>query len=401
MADQPGYDAAAGRLFLEFLRRTHLSEPSDLATLAAEEAATFGFSDVAIYLVDYEQRQLRALPAAKSPHSEPVTSDVVEGESRTPGRRRLFLPLLDGTERLGTIELTTAATNGAVGRELVTIAERYAHLVAQTVLTKGLYGDTFEHVRRTRPMSVATELIRGLLPPLVFATDNLVLSAMLEPAYDAGGDTFDYAVNDGVAHLAIFDAMGHGLAAAGDACFAVAAYRAARRRDLGLVDTYLEMDDAICRQTGDRYVTAVLAELQVATGELRWLSAGHPPPLLIREAKLVKTLDSEPSTPLGVAFGEDAPVVSKESLQPGDLVLLYTDGVPEARLADGNFFTTTRLAEFIERQAAAENTAPETLRRLRHAILEHQQGRLQDDATAVLVEWARGSERRLIPATVS
>jgi serine phosphatase RsbU (regulator of sigma subunit) len=250
-------------------------------------------------------------------------------------------------------------------------------------------------------MAVSAELIRGLLPPLVFATHDLVIAAMAEPAYDAGGDTFDYAANGRTAHLAIFDAMGHGLSAAGDASFAVAAYRAARRRGLGLAETYREMDEAIRHQPGDRYVTAILAELDLPSGTLQWLSAGHPPPLLLRNRKLVKTLDSEPATPLGVAFGDDQPTVSKEDLERGDQILLYTDGVPEARLSDGSFFTVERLAEFIERQAAAGYATPETLRRLRHAILEHQQGQLQDDATALLVEWAGGGERRVVPQTVA
>jgi len=296
MADLPDYDVMAGRLFLEFLRRTHLSAPSDVATLVAEEAGAFGGSDVTIYLADYEQRQLRPLPRAGQPQAEVLdiegtlhgrafaTSGVVETSSSSVGRRRLFLPLLDGTERLGTMEVTVSAPDGGVPNGIVTIAERFAHLAAQTIISKGLYGDVFERARRAQPMSVATELTRGLLPPLVFATEHLVISGMLEPAYDAGGDTFDYAVNDGTAHVAIFDAMGHGLAAAGDANFAVAAYRAARRRNLSLTETYAELDDAIRRQPGDRYVTAVLAELDLGSGELTWLSAGHPPPLLIEWA---------------------------------------------------------------------------------------------------------------------
>ena len=48
----------------------------------------------------------------------------------------------------------------------------------------------------------------GLAPPLVFATDGLALAAMLEPCYDNGGDALDYAVNDRMLHVAVFDAMG-------------------------------------------------------------------------------------------------------------------------------------------------------------------------------------------------
>ena len=84
-------------------------------------------------------------------------------------------------------------------------------------------------------------------------------------------------------------------------------------------------------------------------------------------------------------------------MEPGDLLLLYTDGLTEARHPDGQMFTVAGLAEFIEREATTGQTAPETLRRLRHAIVERQPGPLRDDATAVLVEWRRGSEADLLP----
>jgi serine phosphatase RsbU (regulator of sigma subunit) len=70
-----------------------------------------------------------------------------------------------------------------------------------------------------------------------------------------------------------------------------------------------------------------------------------------------------------------------------DRVLLCTDGVTEGRAADGTPFGLQRLADFIIRHGSALLPAPETMRRLSHAIVEYQHGRLRDDATAVLIEW--------------
>jgi serine phosphatase RsbU (regulator of sigma subunit) len=120
----------------------------------------------------------------------------------------------------------------------------------------------------------------------VFATDGLALAAMLEPCYDNGGDALDYAVNDRMLHLAVFDAMGHGLAAAGVAAFALSAYRYSRRNGSSLLETYASMHEAVGGQYPDsRYVTALIAQLDLDTGRLTWVSAGHPPPLVIRGAR--------------------------------------------------------------------------------------------------------------------
>ncbi len=409
MTDQAAQDATGGSL-VGFLRRTHLSRPADLAEVVAGEATRLGAEDVVVYLIDYEQDVLVPVPYEGSPErTEQVveatmagrtfaTSAILHGVAGDGGGPRLWLPLLDGTDRLGVLELRLREP---VNDDLTVLLERFAHLVAQSVVTKNAYGDVFERIRRRRPMTVASELLWRLLPPLTFATDDFVVSAILEPCYSIGGDAFDYAVNDHVAHVAVFDGMGHGLAAAGLTSFALAAYRVARRSGEGLFETYAMMDTAVLEQfAAERYVTAILAELDLITGRFRWLSAGHPPPLLIRGGRVVKTLEAAPCTPIGVPFAPACPQFAEEQLESGDLVLFYTDGLPEARLADGEFFGVERLGEFVEREAAAGHPAPETLRRLRRSVLAHQRGELQDDATAVLIEWRRGGERRLVPSDV-
>ena len=271
------------------------------------------------------------------------------------------------------------------------------------VVSKGAYTDFFELLRRTSAMSLAGELLWGLVPPLVLASDGFVLSALLEPCYDVGGDAFDYAFNHGVLHFAVFDAMGHGLGAAGMASRALSAYRHSRRNADAPAAAYTAIDAALAGQEelASRFVTALIAELDIATGTLRWISAGHPAPLLLRGGRLVKTLEVAPSPPLGLGLAGGPPVEARESLEPGDMVLLFTDGLTEARRPGGELFTAERLGEFIEREAASGRAAPEILRRLREAIIERGAGALQDDATAVLVEWQRGTERSLLPDTGS
>lgn len=394
------------------LRRTHLSAAADLAALVAEEARLIGARSCVLYLVDPEETALMPVPA---PDAEGrgalavqgtvagrsyMASSIVEVPADDDGDgHRLWLPLLDGTERLGTMELGFGA-EVVVDDELKLHSERYAHLVSVLVVSKGAYSDYFDRVQRRRPMSVASELIRSMTPPRVLATEDFILGAMLEPAYDMGGDAYDYALNEQLLHLAVFDAMGHGVQAAGVAALALATDRNARREGAALADRYDALDRTISQHfPGDRFVTAVLAELDVGSGSLRWLSAGHPAPLLLRAGRLVKPLDAVPLPPAGTGLAPRPPSVAAVSLQPGDMLLFYTDGLTEARRPGGKLFTTERLGEFVEREAASGQAAPETLRRLRHAIIGRGAGALHDDATALLVEWRR-STPAILPETV-
>lgn len=406
-----GSDAQTAELLKELLRRTHLSAPSDIGATISSQAGSLGATEVAVYLINYEQDTLMPLKTGPADATEPLSvagtvagrayssSRILRATADAPGQDRVWIPMLDGTERLGAIGMTF--DDGALSDALTEACERYAHLAAMLIVTKSAYGDAFEVTRRRQKMTIASELVWGLAPPLIFATDDLILAGMLEPAYDNGGDTLDYAVNDRVLHLGVFDAMGHGLAAAGVAAFAVSAYRHSRRGGLGLLETYATMDDAVGQQFPDsRFVTALIAELDLDSGRLTWISAGHPPPLLIRGGRHARTLEAPGVPPLGVPLEPVTPPVAEANLEPGDLLLFYTDGLTDARGPDGTIIGLDGISRFIEREAAAGQIAPETLRRLRHTLLIREQTELRDDATALLIEWKRGGERAFQPQTV-
>jgi Stage II sporulation protein E (SpoIIE) len=194
------------------------------------------------------------------------------------GGLRVWLPLLDGAERLGVIGVTVADP-AAVDRDgglLRTRLLRFAALAAELVMTKTLYGDTLVRLRRRQQVGLAAEMQWALLPPLTFASRQVTIAAALEPAYEVAGDSVDYAVDAGRACLAIFDGMGHGLRSALLAVLAVAAYRNARRAGLPLTDTAEAIDSAVATTfRGEAFVTAALAELDTDTGLLSWVNAGH------------------------------------------------------------------------------------------------------------------------------
>jgi serine phosphatase RsbU (regulator of sigma subunit) len=170
---------------------------------------------------------------------------------------------------------------------------------------------------------------------------------------------------------------------------AVGAYRNARRYNLGLRGTAATIDQAISENFGpEQFVTGVLAELDLSSGRLLWHSAGHPLPLLLRQGRVVKPRAPAPGLPFGIERAGHRVGVAQELLEPGDRILLYTDGVIEARRGSDEFLGLDRLIDFVTRTGASRQPAPETMRTLMQAILAHQGGQLQDDATAMLVEWA-------------
>ncbi|MBB4752442.1 PP2C family protein-serine/threonine phosphatase [Actinoplanes lobatus] len=382
------------RLLSRLLTASHHARPEDVAAAITRFAPLVNAREVVVYLVDYDQRQLRPLPGPEAPARAPIAVDgTLPGrafalteiyETRDEHAHRLWVPLLNGTERLGVLEAVTDAISDQHRHDLPLVAS----LLAELVMTRRAYGDAVELTRRRQPMQLAAEVLWNLLPPLTFIGCDIAVSAVLEPCYDVGGDAFDYAVNGDILRLAIFDAAGHGLDASTITSLAINAYRNARRGGLDLAEIYNSVDGWIARKHPHAFVTAVLCELNAATGALRRISAGHPAELLLRDGKLVTEFVAPTALPLGLGrrFGR-SPTVTEETLQPGDRILLYTDGVIEARTLDNEFFGTARLVEFITRALADQLSAPETMRRLVHAILDYQDGQLQDDASAVLVEW--------------
>jgi len=391
------------------LRATHLSGPDDLPALVAAAGEALGAQRAVLYLVDRDQVQLVPLVAADAlgdvPQAVPVEgtlagrafSDTAQHVTTTGQGRGLWTPLLDGTERLGVLQLEIGADVEA-DEQLLQICTDVAALLAELVMTRALYGDAVERARRRVPMTLPAELQWRLLPPLTFVSPRVAVSGVLAPTDQVAGDSFDYALNGGVLHVAVVDAMGHGLESTLLSAVAVSALRNARRSGLALPDTVRAMDAALSAQFGpDRFVTGIVGELDTATGWWSWATCGHPPALLVRGGRVVKELDAVVDVPLGLGLLQGGVEVGAERLEPGDRLLLYSDGVVEARDADGEFFGTARLVELVTREDAARRPAAETLRRLNHAILGHQEGELQDDATTVLVEWLTDEAERSTP----
>lgn len=411
-------------VFTRMMRESHLLPPYELPGYLERHAAELGFDDAMLYLTDLQQRLLvpclppggpdlgahpsvlgvdSTLAGRAFQHLEPLSHD--DGT----GRLRVWLPVLDGTERLGVLSVSVRDAevldpHTPAGRRLRFLVA----LLAELVTTKSAYGDMLVRARRTAPMGLAAEIQWALLPPLSFASREVSIVAALEPAYEVAGDSVDYAVDLDIARFALFDGMGHELLSAQLVALVIAAYRNARRAGSTLLETCHHIEEAVTSIfKGDAFVTGLLAELDTATGVFTWVSAGHPQPVLLRHGRRVKSLLAEPRLPFGMALDEperdgSAAVavevqVGIEQLEPGDNLLLYTDGMVEARSPDGELFGVDRLTDLVLKNLAAGLPSSETMRRAVNALLNHQRGDLSDDATLLLAQWRPEDPERQLP----
>lgn len=408
---QDAEDRSAGfgeRLLGRLLDRAYELPPDLVAPLVAEEVTRAGGREVSLYLEDHAQRMLVPLTGRGLSVGGPLPLEdseggraflrgaVVEREQR--GGLRLFLPLMDGAHAVGVLALTL----DQVGEEDRRMLRRLAGLVAELLVTKNSYTDVFAKVRRRAQMSVAAEIQWSLLPPLTMITPRVTVAGALEPAYHVAGDNLDYALNNGTLHLAVIDAAGHGLGASVLTTVASGAYRYARRAELGLAEMYRIMDAVLGQQfQSELFATGQFMRLDVASGLLKWINAGHPRPLLIRDHKVIDQLRVPVSLPVGVGIGDggsDVPQVGTHQLRPGDRLVLYTDGVVEEHKPGGDLFGEDRLIDCVERIGPTVGEAPEFVRVLSHALLGERGGVTSDDASLFVVEWHGGSPERLAPA---
>jgi hypothetical protein len=223
-----------------------------------------------------------------------------------------------------------------------------------------------------------TAVLRPLGPEVgTLAVAGRYISATA--AADIGGDLYEAIDTPYGVRMIIGDVRGKGLDAVRLASIVLGSYRhvAYERADLRAI--VADLDRAVARSVGDEdFVTAALVEER--GGTLTIVNCGHPAPLLLRHGEVIPLEPPASAPPLGFT-----PVVRPrvERLEPGDRLLLYTDGLAEAR-RDGEFFPTAARAW----RLLGHGTVGDGLASLESALIEWVGGRLDDDIALVLMEYA-------------
>jgi serine phosphatase RsbU (regulator of sigma subunit) len=237
----------------------------------------------------------------------------------------------------------------------------------------------YERGQRNVPFSLAAEIQRRLLPDsFTCEAAGFALAGWLEPSSAVGGDTFDYNVEAHALHLSISDARGHTVAAAQLATLAVGALRNSRRVHGSIVDQAEAANDAITAYSSEEdFVSALLLRVDLATGVVTAVNAGHPTPFIARNGT-VSAVELEADPPLGMFPGTRYRSQTSRLL-PGDRLVLLTDGMLERRAA---------LLDV--RSALRDNRAShprEVVRAFAQALLGTTGGALEDDATVLCLDW--------------
>jgi sigma-B regulation protein RsbU (phosphoserine phosphatase) len=205
-----------------------------------------------------------------------------------------------------------------------------------------------------RELELAARIQAALFPASLPDLDGYDLAARNQPARQCGGDYYDALVASAAAGrvlLCVADVSGKGLPASLLMSSLQATLRALATRTESLGALTARMSELLYLSTGDnKYATAALLDLDTATGAAHYVSAGHTDSLLIRADGSAEHLHST-----GVPLGLLPPGLPFEettvSLAPGDVLVLYTDGVSEAQNAAGDEFGDARLADIVRRSS--------------------------------------------------
>lgn len=374
--------------------------PTDLVDVLAEFLRdSAGATAVELLLADYDldllvcvRRDRPALSVREMPVEDSAAGRayLTQEELLIPrdGGTLVLVPVSLRSEQLGVLYVEVP---GEPAPETVEGLRQAATVVAYVIFAAGRYTDMYEQARRQKPLALDAEMQWNLLPVRAFSGPRFEVAGQLMPAYDVGGDCFDYSVESEELFVSVTDAMGHGIGASLLDSLTVSALRNARRAGAPLADQVAQAHAAVHeqfnRRSGDfvpvQFVTALIARVSLASGEVSIVNAGHPVPYLLRDDEL-RAVRLDTQLPLGLAPGVSY-VDQTFALRPGDRLFFSSDGVTDAGPDGAPPFGEARLEEML--RATRGETAHETVRQVLHAVSEYQQGNFRDDATALCLDW--------------
>lgn len=295
----------------------------------------------------------------------------------------MAVPLFDNEKVLGLLYVDSHDLTISFDHDQLELLTLLANMAAVKITNARLLEADRERDRIAQELSNATRIQRDMLPSATPTVPGYDLEAYLETCNEVGGDLYDFHIlEDGRLMLIVGDVTGKGMGAA----LLMSSFLASARV---LYDSCADPAElsrrlgAMVNRSNDRarFVTGFVACLDPVTGVLKYVNAGHPWPMLVRDGAL-RELESN-GVPFGVVAGFPYSAASVE-LAPGEVLAIFTDGIPEAQRGP-ELYDEERL-----RQAMREEVGAGDLSRLRGRLLERVDEFLAgeprtDDITLVLI----------------
>ena len=383
----PGRLGRAAPLALEVTRVLDEVPPHLVADQLVAEARRVAGVAVALYVVDIDGSQLLRLAGSEEFPAQldapPALGPEIVPEGLPEFHERLQRQLPGCEAEPLWLRGRVTALLLCLGMPLGDLADLAKQGAAALELAND-YTDFVEATRRRKPTTPAAEVQQHLFPPRIARIAGAQLAGALLPAYEVGGDWFDFVENRDGAWLAIADAAGTGPTAAGLGAAALGALRAARRSGQDLEQALTSVHETVRRlDNDDFYVTAIFARWRAATATLTWANCGHPPAYLADPDGNLAELKAPRHPPLGVDKVAPQFTLTRQQLRPRERVILVTDGIIQRKMESGGTFGFEGLRQALER--AESPTAASTAMAIQQAVTDCWREPLEDDATIVVM----------------
>lgn len=307
-------------------------------------------------------------------------------------RSVLAVPLGVSEKVFGLIYADSPIAEGRFTEDHLKLLTTLASVAAIRVENARLVESRLQQERLERELQLASEIQQRFQPAAPPSLNGYELQGISFPCYEIGGDYYDFIEReDGRLVIALGDVSGKGTAAA----LLMSSLHAAVHAQASSNDSLVETISAVNRYLADnipanRFVTLFYAELDPESGTVAFLNAGHNPPLIVHAAGTVEQLASG-GLPLGIKLNAEYRE-GRTQLQPGDVLVIYSDGVTEAASPSGEEFGPTRLYEVVSRHV--DSSAAGIRDRIEAALTKFSQGtEAADDITLVIVKRQGASKK--------
>jgi serine phosphatase RsbU (regulator of sigma subunit) len=364
--------------------------PDRLPEVTAEHLRRhFSAGQVEVFVPDLTGTRLLPLlrepgPADGAAALRCFASQRASADHAPAGPVRLHLPLTCWSERVGVLRVELPAPPGDDLSERLTAD---SDDLATALRAAATATDRYRRAQRRARLTMAAELQWDLLPGRALGDERFLVAGQLEPAYDVRGDHFDWALDGDRLTLTVLNGHGDGMEAALLTSLAVNAMRNARRCGADIVEQAELASDAIhAHHGGTAHTATLLLEIDLVGGGVAAVDAGSPHCLIARGGG-IEQVPLEQQLPLGM-FGEAHYEIQRFHLEPGDRMLVVSDGVHAATSGKLPRYGETALVSALRRTRL--QPATEAVGTVMRGLREYHAGaEPDDDAVMVCLDWRR------------